>query len=127
MTRQQLEKIARLTRRKNTLEIPETFEERQRLIQQLEEKERHLMDEETRVQKARFFLEGLPYTVVQSLLSCEERDQRIQELLQKAGYVKAPISEASPASEPVPDPLSLISVEVEPVQPVQPQPRRLKL
>jgi hypothetical protein len=118
MTRQQLEKIARLTRRKNTLKIPETFEERLRLIQQLEEKERHLMDEEARVQKARFFLEGLPYVVVQSPLSREEREQRIQELLQEAERRETPVLEASPASDAVPH----ISAE-----PEQPQPQRLKL
>jgi hypothetical protein len=122
MTRQQLEKIARLTRRKNTPEIPETFEERQRLIQQLEEKERHLMGEEERVQKARFFLEGLPYVVVQSPLSREEREQRIQELLQEAERRETPVIEASPASELASDAVPVIQE-----LPEQPQPRRLKL
>jgi hypothetical protein len=71
-------------------------------IRELEEKERHLTDEEERVQKARFFLEGLPYAVVQSSLPCEE----------------APMPEVSPAPDPVPAIQEL---------PEQPQPRRLKL
>ena len=62
-------------------------------------------------------MDGLDYTP-------EERDMRILELLQKAGYTEPPQADIVPAPVPVP----AVSLPVtEPPQQEQPQPRRLKL
>ena len=46
-----------------TIEIPDTYEELVRLVDELNEKERHLMTEEQRIEKARFFLDGIPHVL----------------------------------------------------------------
>jgi hypothetical protein len=48
---------------RNSLKIPEPYEERKRLCAELMENRRSLMTEEERIGEARFFLDGLPYTL----------------------------------------------------------------
>jgi hypothetical protein len=65
-----------------------------------------------------------------TFMTPDERERRILELMQKAGYVKAekPIPQADAPPDPDPVPVILESPELlEQPQPEQPQPRMLKL
>jgi hypothetical protein len=47
----------------NTFRIPETYEDRKRLITELKEKGRNLMTEAERIEEVRFFLDGIPHVL----------------------------------------------------------------
>jgi hypothetical protein len=108
MNQQRLSKLERLANSKKILEIPETQEGRKKLIQQLNEKERYLLNEVERIEKARFFLEGLPYAVVSTSIS-ESHEAREQ----------SPVPPAEPVSESITEPGDI------PAQ--KPTPRRLRV